>query len=394
MLRVDANACVSRLYPLSRRSAWQPSAVVSRLLGTVAGGEEDMCRRWMPWMKLALMVGSLLAGFQMVPLSSAVAGQSPTSAAPVVAVVNGKEITEQDLLNRVRSELVKFESQVYEVRRNGVEELISEYLLEQVAKARGLTGEELLQQDVDAKVDAVTAKEIEDFYAANQARIRKPLNEVRPQLLNYLQQNKLTEARRTYLKGLRDQAQVKINLMPPIVEVSAEGAPFKGPASAAITIVEFSDFQCAYCKRVLPVLNQVLERYPNQVKLAFRDFPIANIHPQAHKAAEAAHCAADQGKFWEYHDLLFENQDSIPTANFADHAKTLGLEVAGFQACLDSQKYKAKVERNYADGVNAGVSGTPAFFINGRLVSGAQPLEAFKVVIDEELDRLGSRAQR
>jgi len=345
-------------------------------------------------MGLALMAGGLLAWLPMAPLSPAVAGQSPTSAAPVVAVVNGKEITEQDLLERVRGELLKFEAQIYEVRRNGVDELISEYLLDQMAQARGLTGEDLLRQEVDSKVGDVTAKEVEDFYAANQARIRKPLNEMRPQLVNYLQQNKLTEARRTYLKGLRDKAQVKMYLTPPIVEVSAEGAPFKGPPSAPITIVEFSDFQCSYCKRVLTVLNQVLEHYPNEVKLAFRDFPILNIHPQAQKAAEAAHCAAEQGKFWEYHDLLFEKQEAIPTTDFSEHAKTLGLDLTNFRACLDSQKYKEKVERNYADGVNAGVSGTPAFFINGRLVSGAQPLEAFKSAIDEELVRLGPQAQR
>ena len=347
-----------------------------------------------PWMGLGLMLGSLLTGFPMAPLSPAIAGQSQASPAPVVAVVNGKEITEEALLDRVRGDLVKFEAQIYEVRRNGVEELISEYLLEQVAKARGLTGDELLRQEVDSKVDQVTDKEVEDFYAANQARIRKPLYEVRPQLLNYLQQNKLTEARRTYLKGLRDTAQVKMYLTPPMVEVSAEGAPFKGPPSAPITIVEFSDFQCGYCKRVLNVLNQVLEHYPDKVKLAFRDFPIVNIHPQAQKAAEAAHCAAEQGKFWEYHDLLFERQDDIPTINFSEPAKALGLELKSFQACLDSQKYKEKVERNYADGVKAGVSGTPAFFINGRLVSGAQPLEAFKAVVDEELDRLGPQVQR
>jgi protein-disulfide isomerase len=353
-----------------------------------------MSRLLMPWMGLALVVGSLLAGFPVAPVSPAVAGQSQTSPAPVVAVVNGKEITEQELIDRVRGELLKFEAQIYEVRRNGVDELISEYLLEQAAKARGLTGDELLQQEVDSKVGEVTAKEVEDFYAANQARIRKPLHDVRPQLLNYLRQNKLTEARRTYLKGLRDTAQVKMYLTPPMVEVSAEGAPFKGPQSAPITIVEFSDFQCSYCKRVLNVLNQVLERYPDQVKLAFRDFPILNIHPHAQKAAEAAHCAAEQGKFWEYHDLLFEKQDEIPTIDFAEPAKALGLELVSFQACLDSQKYKEKVERNYADGVKAGVSGTPAFFINGRLVSGAQPFEAFKAVVDEELDRLGPQAQR
>ena len=353
-----------------------------------------MSGRSMLWIGVALVMGALLVGSPVAPLSAAVAGQSQTSPAPVVAVVNGKEITEQELFDRVRGEMSKLEAQMYEVRRNGAEELISEFLLEQTAQARGLTKDQLLQQEVDAKVGEVTDKEVDNFYAANQARIRKPLDEVRPQILNYLQQNKLTEARRIYLKSLRDKAQVKVYLTPPIVDVSAEDAPVKGPANAPITIVEFSDFQCSYCKRVVNVLDQVLERYPDKVKLAFRDFPIVNIHPQAEKAAEAAHCAGEQGKFWEFHDLLFEKQDTIPTTNFAEHAKTLGLEVSTFQTCIDGRKYQEKVERNHAAGVKAGVSGTPAFFINGRLLSGAQPLEAFKAVIDEELERLGLQAQR
>jgi protein-disulfide isomerase len=353
-----------------------------------------MSRLSMQWSVLALVMGILMSWSPMAPLSAAVAGQSQTPPTSVVAVVNGKEITDQEVLARVRGEMLKLEAQMYEVRRNGAEEMISEYLLEQAAKAQGSTGDQLLKQEVDSKIGDVTDKEVEEFYAANQARIRKPLNEIRPQIVNYLQQNKLTEARRAFLKGLRDNAQVKLYLTPPSVEVSAEGAPFKGPQSAPITIVEFSDFQCSYCKRVLNVLNQVLERYPNHVKLAFRDFPILNIHPHAQKAAEAAHCAAEQGKFWEYHDLLFEKQEAIPSTNFADHAKALGLDVTTFQGCLDSGKHKGTVERSYAEGVKAGVSGTPAFFINGRLLSGAQPLEAFKAVIDEELERLGLQAQR
>jgi protein-disulfide isomerase len=353
-----------------------------------------MAGRSMLWIGVALVMGVLLVGSLMVSLSAVVAEQSQTSSAPVVAVVNGKEITEQDLLDRVRGEMSKLEAQMYEVRRNGAEELISDYLLEQAAQSQGLTKDQLLQQEVDSKVSAITDKEVDNFYATNQARIRKPLDEVRPQILNYLQQNKLTEARRIYLKSLRNKAQVKVYLSPPIVDVSAEDAPVKGPANAPITIVEFSDFQCSYCKRAVSVIDQVLERYPDKVKLAFRDFPIGTIHPQAEKAAEAAHCAAEQGKFWEFHDLLFEKQDSIPTTNFAEHAKALGLEVSTFQTCLDGRKYQEKVERNYAAGVKAGVSGTPAFFINGRLLSGAQPLEAFKAVIDEELERLGLQAQR
>jgi protein-disulfide isomerase len=348
----------------------------------------------MPWLGEALVLSVLLVGSPMAPVGDTVAGQPQTSPAPVVAVVNGKEITEQELGDRVRGEMFKLEAQMYEVRRNGTEELISDYLLEQSAQARGLTKDQLLQQEVETKVSEVTDKEVEHFYTANQARIRKPLDEVRPQIANYLQQNKLSEARRVYLKGLRDKAQVKVYLTPPIVEVSAEDAPFKGPVNAPITIVEFSDFQCSYCKRVVNILDQVLERYPDQVKLAFRDFPIANIHPYAQKAAEASHCAAEQGKFWEFHDLLFDKQDTIPTANFVEQAKTLGLDVPTFQTCFDARKYQEKVERNYAAGVKAGVSGTPAFFINGRLLSGAQPLEAFKTVIDEELERLGLQAQR
>jgi protein-disulfide isomerase len=343
-------------------------------------------------MGVALVVGVLLAGSLLAPLSAAVAGQPQTSPTTVVAVVNGKEITEQELLERVRGEILKLEAQMYQARRNGAEELINEYLVEQAARARGLTGEQLVQQEVDAKLGEVTDKEVDDFYAANQGRIRKPLDEVRPQVRNYLQQNKQNEARRIYLKGLRDKAQVKVYLTPPIVDVSAADAPFKGPRDAPITIVEFSDFQCTECKSVLNVLNQVVERYPDKVKLAFRDFPIANIHPHAEKAAEAAHCAADQGKFWEFHDLLFDKQDTIPTTDVADYAKALGLEIPTFQACVDGRKYQEKVERNYAAGVKAGVSGTPAFFINGRLLSGAQPFEAFKMVIDEELERL--QAQR
>lgn len=346
------------------------------------------------WLFLGLFGVMLWPLWQLAWRHGAVAGQTREPVPPIVAIVDGKEFTEQDLLERVRGELLRLENQLYEVKRKGVEDLIAAHLLEQAAKARSLTAEQLLHQEADSTVGEVTPKEVEAFYAANQARIKKPLEEVRGQIHQYLQQSKLDEARRVYLKGLREKTQVKVYLRPPIVEVSAAEAPFKGPKDAPITIVEFSDFQCPFCKRILPVLAQLLEQYAGQVKLAFRDFPLVSIHAQAQQAAEAAHCAGDQGKFWEYHDLLFAKQEALPTANFAAYAKTLGLDSKAFQACLDSRKFKAKVERDNADGVKAGVSGTPAFFINGRLLSGAQPLEAFKAVIDEELERLGLRVQR
>lgn len=342
------------------------------------------------WLCFVLFAALLLPCVQAAWRDPHVAAQTSKTPEPVVASVNGQPITEAELLDRVRGELLKLESQVYEVKRQGLEDLISQYLLEEAAKARNLTPDDLLQAEVEAKVGEVTPKEMEDFYNANRARIRKPLEEVREQVVQYLQQNKLNDARRAYFGKLRERAQVKVYLKPPLIEVSAGDAPLKGSPDAPITIIEFSDFQCPFCKRVLPVLTQLLEQYAGKVKLAFRDFPLANIHPQAQKAAEAAHCAGEQGKYWEYHDLLFERQETLPTANLVEYAQGLGLNSQVFQTCLESSKYKAKVERNHADGMKAGITGTPAFFINGRPISGAQPLETFKAIIDEELGRQGS----
>lgn len=341
------------------------------------------------WWCFAIFAGLMVSSVQLVWGGDREAPKPAQSGQSIVAVVNGREITEAELLDQVRGELQKVENQLYEAKRQGVEDLISQHLLDQAAKARNLSAEQLLQAEVVAKVGEVTAKEVEDFYNANRARMRRPLEEMRGQIQQYLQQNKLNDARRAYLKDLRAQAQVKVYLKPPVIEVSAAEAPVKGPADAPITIVEFSDFQCPFCKRVLPVLTQVLEQYPGKIKLAFRDFPLSNIHPNAQKAAEAAHCAGDQGKYWEYHDLLFDKQESLPSADFAEYAQGLGLNREAFKSCLESAKYQTKVERNHADGLKAGISGTPAFFINGRPLNGAQPLETFKAVIDEELGRLG-----
>jgi protein-disulfide isomerase len=173
------------------------------------------------------------------------------------------------------------------------------------------------------------------------------------------------------------------------------GHPSLGDADAPVVMIEYGDFRCAFCgKFAREVEPQLVDKYVESgtLRMKWRDFPY--LGQESVNAALAARAAQDQGKFWEFHDLLFDKQDAIPTANFADHAKALGLDVATFQACIDARKHREKVERNYDAGVKAGVSGTPAFFINGRLLSGGQPFEAFKAVIDEELERLGLQAQR
>jgi protein-disulfide isomerase len=168
------------------------------------------------------------------------------------------------------------------------------------------------------------------------------------------------------------------------VSVSADDDPSLGPDDAAVTIIEFSDFQCPFCARVVPTIKQIEEEFGDSVRIVFRDFPLS-FHQQAQKAAEAAECADDQGKFWEMHDKLFENQNALGIDSLKQYANELGLDGGEFDSCLDSGKHAEEVRKDFADGQQAGVTGTPAFFINGKLVSGAQPFSVFKQAIEQEL---------
>ncbi len=154
-----------------------------------------------------------------------------------------------------------------------------------------------------------------------------------------------------------------------------------------MTIVEFSDFQCPFCKRVEPTLTKVMSRYSDKVKLAYRDFPLDQLHSDARKAAEAARCANDQGKFWAYHYLLYTNAPKLGSEQLKTYAQEVGLDVPAFEQCVSSRKHQAAVQKDLDEGMRAGVTGTPAFFINGRVVSGAQPLESFVQMIEEEMAR-------
>jgi len=156
----------------------------------------------------------------------------------------------------------------------------------------------------------------------------------------------------------------------------------RGDFNAPITLVEFSDFECPFCARHFPTLNKILSEYKGRVRLVYKHFPLP-FHPNAQKAAEASECAAEQGKFWEYHDKIFENQSSgLSLDKFKQWAKDLRLNISKFNNCLDSGKYAQKVQADYQEGNQKGVDGTPATFVNGQLISGALPYEALKQIID------------
>jgi protein-disulfide isomerase len=169
--------------------------------------------------------------------------------------------------------------------------------------------------------------------------------------------------------------------------VSADDDPAIGPVSAPVTIIEFSDYQCPFCARADDTVKRLLENYKGKVRLVFRDFPSPQIHAYAMKAAEAAACAHEQGKFWEYHDALYADQSKLTMVDLLATAGRLGLNDSTFQSCVESGKFSGEVSKDMEDGIKAGVNGTPSFFINGVLIAGAQRYEKFAEVIDAELAR-------
>ncbi|MDP2586951.1 MAG: DsbA family protein [Candidatus Komeilibacteria bacterium] len=169
--------------------------------------------------------------------------------------------------------------------------------------------------------------------------------------------------------------------------LNAADDPAMGDKNAKVRIVEFSDFQCPYCRESFPVVREILDRYGDKIYFVYRDFPVSTIHPESVKAAEAGQCAHEQGKFWQMHDKIFINQENIQPADLKNYARAIGLNTDQFNNCLDSGQYQAEVNQDFQDGVNLGAVATPTFFINGYRVSGSIPLEIFIKLIDQGLSQ-------
>jgi protein-disulfide isomerase len=296
------------------------------------------------------------------------------SGGKVLAKINGKPLTEAEVLKDAKGQLLKIERDRHELVSQMVKQQVQDMLIQQEADKRKLSKEELLQQEIQGKVDEVAQEKVDEFYTAR--KIRAPKEEIEPKIREYLR----SEA---FNKSLQDKAKVEYFMEPFRVDVAATG-PAKGPAKAPITIIEFSDFQCPYCSRVGPALKQVTDKYGDKVKVVFRQYPLP-MHAEAPKAGEASLCANDQGKFWEMHDAMFADQQGLGIAKLKEKAAALGIDTAAFDECLDSGHHAETVEMDMAAGSDAGVSGTPAFFINGRFVNGAAAFETFDEIISEEL---------
>ncbi|HEY7724179.1 MAG TPA: thioredoxin domain-containing protein [Anaeromyxobacteraceae bacterium] len=280
----------------------------------------------------------------------------------------------------------ELEAAVWEAKKQALDQILTRKLVEAKAKAEGITVEQLFKREVQDKLKPPSEAEMKAFY--DQQKARQPLPpfpEVKDRIAQFMQQGAGQRAQAAFVEKLKAEAKVELLMSPPRVAVAAEG-PAKGEAKAPVTIVEFSDFECPYCSRAEEVVRQVMKEYAGKVRVVYRDFPLP-FHPNAQKAAEAAHCAGDQGKYWEMHEKLFASQQALGVPDLKGHAKGLGLDAGKFDKCLDSGDKAKLVESNKRAGADAGVTGTPAFFVNGVMISGAQPFGEFKSVIDRELAR-------
>jgi protein-disulfide isomerase len=316
---------------------------------------------------------------------------TPSRATEPLASVNGETITQKDVDQALGARLSQLEEQIYHLKRQALDALIARRLLAQEAVKRGMTVAALLDAEVTAKIEPVTEQEIERYYQAHKRRMPGEEATVRQNIRGLLQQQKVTARRELFVGALREQAALRVNLEPPPtvrVVVSAVGAPVRGAADAPVTVVEFSDFHCPFCKRAQPTLAQLLKRFPGKVRHVHRDFPIDGLHPQARNAAEAARCAQDQGKFWEYHDVLFSQAPKATADDLGRYATEVGLDRTAFDRCLAERAHRPTVQRDLDEGRRLGISGTPAFFVNGRALTGSQSLEVFVRVVEEELARV------
>ncbi|HEX6769868.1 MAG TPA: thioredoxin domain-containing protein, partial [Candidatus Binatia bacterium] len=305
-----------------------------------------------------------------------------------IAEVDGAVITRTDLNQSAGKALANAREQLYKLERQKLDEYIGATLLTREAKNRNVSVTTLLEQEVDGKVAPVTDEEVREFYESHKDRLRVEYVKAREQIRTYLRERRLQERKALLVSSIRSKASIKTYLTPPQMyraNLSVSGAPSKGGESAVVTLVKFEDFQCPYCKTVQPRFSELLKKYDGKIRIVHKDLPLDEIHPQARQAAEAARCAGDQGKFWEYHDRLYEGSPKAAGDDLKIYAKAIGLNVEFFERCFNSGKFKAAVQNDLAEGAQLGLSGTPAFFINGRELSGAQPLEAFTAIIDEEL---------
>lgn len=308
-----------------------------------------------------------------------------------LGLVNRRPITRQDLDAEIQAELLDLENELEQRRLHltwiGFEQELNQRLLEAEAERRSIKVAELMTE-LRAQAE-VSDDEVRRLYEQNKDSIPVPFEEAAPTIRSQMESAAAERKVREFSEELREEAEVSYDLPIPDLpryEVKEGEQPALGKDAAPVTIVEFSDFQCPYCQQASSMLKELRNSYGDRVRIVFRDFPLSQ-HPDARPAAAAAHCADEQGRFWDYHDVLFGNPQELGADKLKEYAGDLKLDLEAFESCLSSTRPEKAIVADESEAQRLGIQGTPAIFINGVKLIGLLPLPLMKSLIDHELER-------
>lgn len=311
-------------------------------------------------------------------------GDAGSSKSAVLVEIDGAKLTLGDFERKRPSGLFNARNSFYEAERKAVEEFVDDYLLERQAQREHISVKELLERRVNGTLPKDPSDEaLRVYYEGLDAA--QPYEAVRDQILQHLRERRIAKAKTAYLQSLRSQASIALRLTPPRAAIAVKDSEIRGVSDAPVTVVEYADYECPYCQQIQPVLDRLEAEFKGKLNFVYKDVPLPN-HPHAQKAAEAAHCAGVQGKYWEYHDLLYKTK-KLDVAELKQNSRVLGLNDSAFEACLNSGEQAERVKAQLAEGQSLGLQGTPSLFINGRAFSGVLSYEQLSAVVEEELRR-------
>jgi len=326
------------------------------------------------------------------------AAAAPASDQLVIAKVGGAQITQSDVIDqdkkafdslesgfalKMRQLQITHEQERYALLKQQTDRLLDSKALALEAKAR--------HKDTDAvlaglKVDAVTDKEAREYYEANKSRTTQTYEQLQAEIIQYLANQHNSDATRQFYDGLRAKHGV-VSLLEPYRQAVIPTGPVRGKESAPITVVEFADFQCPYCRQAEETVSALLAKHPNDIRVVFRELPLASVHPNAVAAARTAVCADRQGKFWPMHDALYSDQSALNEAGLKETAKRIGLDQDALAACMKDASTTKAIEEDLKAADELNIGSTPYFLVNGRPIKGSVGLNQFEAIVAEELRR-------
>jgi protein-disulfide isomerase len=339
-------------------------------------------------MKTAHIASLLVMGLSLTA-AAVLYGQAAQEPLQVVARVSGADLTLSDLQQDEGGKLLQAEYQYYLNERKALEELIDNRLLGDEARKKNIPLEQLLDTEVYKGVKDPTEDQLEVYYEGLDTQ--EPYQSVREDVLQHIRELRRTKARAAYVEQLRKEAKINVMLMPPSAQVNVSKAYARGSNNAPVVLVEFADYQCPYCQKVNPQIQQLKKEYGDNLTVIFKDFPLP-MHHGSEKAAEASRCAGEQGKFWEYHDVLFYSK-LIDVDALKEHARVLKLDGDRFDTCLDSGAETGAVKKDLDEAKSLGLTGTPSFFVNGHFFSGVVDYAALKDIVNQQMNLVATQHQ-